>query len=142
MIFQANTQAKNFLLNRLPVSPLFKVVISLSSSLTRRRRSIESSASPSAHRSPSLVPPDAGKSIAQRFSDPKTQNQLTKQQPSISRSGHQISCCLASLHFLRDILSDHPVHWVSDICSTVGPWGRVKIDHKTKVDLICGKSIV
>ena len=29
----------------------------------------------------------------------------TKLQPSRARSGHQISCCLVSLHFLRDILA-------------------------------------
>ena len=34
----------------------------------------------------------------------------TKQQPSRARSGHQISCFLVSLHFLRDILSCGPVH--------------------------------
>ena len=28
-----------------------------------------------------------------------------KQQPSRARSGHQLSCCLVSLHFLCDILS-------------------------------------
>ena len=28
-----------------------------------------------------------------------------KQQPSRARSGKQISCCLVSLHFLRDILA-------------------------------------
>ena len=28
----------------------------------------------------------------------------TKQQPSRAMSGHQISCCLVSLHFLSDIL--------------------------------------
>ena len=33
----------------------------------------------------------------------------TKQQPSRARSGHQISCCLVSLHFLCDILSGRPV---------------------------------
>ena len=35
----------------------------------------------------------------------------TKQQPSRARSGHQISCCLVSLHFLcdTDILSGCPV---------------------------------
>ena len=32
-----------------------------------------------------------------------------KQQPSRAGSGHQISCCLVSLHFLCDILSDRPV---------------------------------
>ena len=34
----------------------------------------------------------------------------TMQQPSRARSGHQISCCLVSLHFLCDILSTGPVH--------------------------------
>ena len=34
----------------------------------------------------------------------------SKQQPSRARSGHQISCCLVSLHFLCDILSSRPVH--------------------------------
>ena len=34
----------------------------------------------------------------------------TKQQPSRAGSGHQISCCLVSLHFLCDILSGRPVH--------------------------------
>ena len=29
----------------------------------------------------------------------------TKLQPSRARSGHQISCCLVSLHFLCDILA-------------------------------------
>ena len=29
----------------------------------------------------------------------------TKQQPSRARSGHQISCCSVSLHFLCDILA-------------------------------------
>ena len=29
----------------------------------------------------------------------------SKQQPSRARSGHQISCCLVSLHLLCDILS-------------------------------------
>ena len=33
----------------------------------------------------------------------------TKQQPSRARSGNQISCCLVSLNFLCDILSDGPV---------------------------------
>ena len=33
----------------------------------------------------------------------------TKQQPSSSRSGHQISCCSLSYHFLWDILSSRPV---------------------------------
>ena len=33
----------------------------------------------------------------------------TKQQPSKARSGHKISCCLVSLHFLSDILSGRPV---------------------------------
>ena len=28
----------------------------------------------------------------------------TKQQPSRARSGHQIRCCLVSLHFLCDIM--------------------------------------
>ena len=35
----------------------------------------------------------------------------TKQQPS--KTGHQISCCLVSLHFWCDILSGHPVHFLS-----------------------------
>ena len=35
----------------------------------------------------------------------------TKQQPSRAISGHEISCCLVSLHFLLcDILSGRPVH--------------------------------
>ena len=34
----------------------------------------------------------------------------TKQQPSGARSGHQISCCLVSLHFLCDILPPITVH--------------------------------
>ena len=34
----------------------------------------------------------------------------TKQQPSRARSGHQISCCLVSLHFLCDILATIRVH--------------------------------
>ena len=33
----------------------------------------------------------------------------TKQQPSRARSGHQLSCCLVSLHFLCDILSGRHV---------------------------------
>ena len=33
----------------------------------------------------------------------------TKQQPSRARSGHQLRCCLVSLHFLCDILSGRPV---------------------------------
>ena len=33
----------------------------------------------------------------------------TKQQPSRARSGHQISCCLVSLHFLCDILATSTV---------------------------------
>ena len=33
----------------------------------------------------------------------------TKQQPIRAMSGHQISCCLVSLHFLCDILSSHSV---------------------------------
>ena len=33
----------------------------------------------------------------------------TKQQQSRARLGHQISCCLVSLHFLCEILSSHPV---------------------------------
>ena len=33
----------------------------------------------------------------------------TKQQPSRAGSGHHISCCLVSLHFLCDILSSRPV---------------------------------
>ena len=38
----------------------------------------------------------------------------TKQQPSIVISGHQISCCLFSLHFLDDILRSGTVH---DYCT-------------------------
>ena len=40
----------------------------------------------------------------------------TKQQPSRARSGHQISCCLVSLHFLCDILATITVHdwWYDD----------------------------
>ena len=33
-----------------------------------------------------------------------------KQDPSRARSGHQLSCCLVSLHFLCDILSGRPAH--------------------------------
>ena len=35
----------------------------------------------------------------------------TKQQPSRARSGHQIRCCLVSLHFLCDILAPITVHY-------------------------------
>ena len=35
----------------------------------------------------------------------------TKQQTSRARSGHQISCCLVSLHFLCDILTTITVHY-------------------------------
>ena len=34
----------------------------------------------------------------------------TKLQPSRARTGHQISCCLVSLHFLCDILAPITVH--------------------------------
>ena len=34
----------------------------------------------------------------------------SKWQPSRARSGHQLSCCLVSLHFLCDILSGRPVY--------------------------------
>ena len=34
----------------------------------------------------------------------------TKLQPSRARSGHQISCCLVSLHFLCDILALITIH--------------------------------
>ena len=34
----------------------------------------------------------------------------TKLQPSRARSGHQISCCLSSLHFLCDIQAPITVH--------------------------------
>ena len=37
----------------------------------------------------------------------------TKLQPSRARSGHHISCCLVSLHFLCDILAMITVH----VCS-------------------------
>ena len=37
----------------------------------------------------------------------------TKLQPSKARSGHQISCCLVSLHFLCDILA--PITVLSDL---------------------------
>ena len=36
----------------------------------------------------------------------------TKQQPSRARSDHQISCCLASIYFLCDILATVTVLWV------------------------------
>ena len=36
----------------------------------------------------------------------------TKQHPSRARSGHQISCCLFSLHFLCDILAPITVQYV------------------------------
>ena len=36
----------------------------------------------------------------------------TKQQLSRARSGHLISCCLVSLHFLCDILSSRPVLYI------------------------------
>ena len=35
----------------------------------------------------------------------------TKQQPSRARSGHQIRCCLVSLHVLCNILSGRPVDY-------------------------------
>ena len=34
----------------------------------------------------------------------------TKQQPIRARSGHQITCCLVSLHFLCDILTPNGVY--------------------------------
>ena len=42
----------------------------------------------------------------------------TKQQPSRARSGHQISCCLVSLHFLRDILATITVLFEPDLRET------------------------
>ena len=40
----------------------------------------------------------------------------TKQQPSRASSGHQLSCCLVSLHFLWDILSGRHVHvWQTNV---------------------------
>ena len=41
----------------------------------------------------------------------------TKLQPCRARSGHQISCCLVSLHFLRDILA--PI-MIQDVQSGLG----------------------
>ena len=40
-----------------------------------------------------------------RRQDVALEMERTKQQPSIARSGHQISCCLVFLHFLCDILA-------------------------------------
>ena len=39
----------------------------------------------------------------------------TKQEPSRARSGHQISCCLVSLHFLCDILALITVYEVKSV---------------------------
>ena len=56
----------------------------------------------------------------------------SKQQPSIARSGHEIGCCLVSLHFLCDILSPCPVsccvtHLISEWISKPH-WGPLQGD--------------
>ena len=48
----------------------------------------------------------------------------TKQQPSRNRSGHQISCCLVSLHFLCAILSSRPVYLSQEKCNC---WHPIRI---------------
>ena len=51
-----------------------------------------------------------GRSLFTELTVPGSATGFPEQQLRRARSGHQLSCCLVSLHFLWDIVSTGPVH--------------------------------